>query len=33
METIALTCMVIGLLTVFTADTLQKRRSDLNEGK
>ena len=33
METIALTFMVISLLSVFTVDTLQKRRKFLREGK
>ena len=33
METISLTIMIISLLTVFTVDTLQKRRSDLSRGK
>ena len=32
METI-LTFMIISLLTVFTIDTLQKRRRDLHGGK
>jgi hypothetical protein len=33
METIALLIMIFGLLTVFAADTRQKRRKYLNEGK
>lgn len=33
MQTTILTIMVIGLLAVFTVDTLQKRRRFLNEGK
>jgi hypothetical protein len=33
METITLTFLVISLLSVFTVDTLQKRRRYLNEGK
>ena len=33
METITLTFMVISLLSVFTVDTLQKRRRFIDEGK
>jgi|OpeIllAssembly_1097287.scaffolds.fasta_scaffold1776868_1 hypothetical protein len=33
METTILTIMVIGLLIVFTVDTLQKRHKDFNKGK
>jgi hypothetical protein len=33
METLTLTFMIIGLLSVFTVDTLQKRHNDLNKGK
>jgi len=33
METITFTFMVISLLSVFTVDTLQKRRRFIDEGK
>lgn len=33
MELIILSLMVFSLLTIFTVDTVQKRRRFLNEGK
>lgn len=33
METIALSLMIFGLVTVLAVDTRQKRRKYLNEGK
>lgn len=33
METITLVILIISLLAIFTADTLQKRRRFINEGK
>lgn len=33
METIALTIMVFGLLTVFTVDTIQKRRASITKSR
>jgi hypothetical protein len=33
METITLSIMILGLITVFAVDTRQKRRKYLDEGK
>jgi hypothetical protein len=33
METIVLSVMILGLITIFAVDTRQKRRTYLNEGQ